>query len=84
MAVPGVLVNDGDAGGDVLTAVLDTNTAHGSLTFNADGSFSYTPDSAFIGEDTFTYHANDGAANTSTVSVTIRVRHQIFLPVIIR
>ncbi len=84
IAAPGVLINDTDAGGDALTAVLDTDVAHGSLAFNADGSFSYTPDLGFNGEDTFTYHANDGTADTPTVIVTIQVKHQIFLPLIIK
>ncbi len=33
---------------------------HGTLTLNADGSFSYTPDANFNGTDSFTYKANDG------------------------
>jgi VCBS repeat-containing protein len=81
---PGVLGNDGDAGGDVITAVLDTTTAHGNLSLNPDGSFSYTPDPGFGGEDTFTYHAYDGAANSPSVTVTLQVTHQIFLPMIVK
>ncbi|MCP5477556.1 MAG: hypothetical protein H7A20_01970 [Rhodanobacteraceae bacterium] len=38
-AVVGVLANDSDANGDELTAVLDDDVQHGSLTLNADGSF---------------------------------------------
>ena len=83
MSAPGVLGNDGDAGGDVVTAVLDTTTAHGNLTLNPDGSFSYTPAPGFSGQDTFTYHAHDGEANSAPVTVTIKVTYQLFLPMII-
>src|SRR5439155_1283209 len=39
---PGVLANDTDADGDALTAVLVTGPMHGTLTLNANGSFTYT------------------------------------------
>lgn len=71
---PGVLANDDDADeGSALTAELDTDVAHGELTLNDDGSFTYTPDADFNGVDSFTYHANDGDADSSTVTVTITV-----------
>ena len=38
--------------------------AHGTLTLNADGSFTYTPDANFNGPDSFTYKANDGDADS--------------------
>ena len=73
VATTGVLGNDSDIDGDALTAVLVSGPAHGSLTLNADGSFDYTPDANFNGVDSFTYKANDGAAdsNVATVSITI-------------
>ena len=50
------------------------STAHGSLTWNSDGSFSYTPNTGFFGTDTFTYIAYDGDGNQSnTATVTIQV-----------
>jgi VCBS repeat-containing protein len=72
-AAPGVLGNDSDTEGDPLTAVLDTGPANGTLTLNADGSFSYTPDADFSGVDSFTYHANDGLADSNVATVTITV-----------
>ena len=73
VAAPGVLSNDSDADGDTLTAVLNTGPGNGSLTLSADGSFSYTPNANFNGPDSFTYHANDGQAdsNVATVSITV-------------
>src|SRR5438093_8486347 len=59
VAAAGVLGNDSDVEGSSLTAVLVSGPAHGSLTLNANGSLSYTPDANFNGCDSFTYHAND-------------------------
>jgi len=70
---PGVLANDTDADGDSLTAVLVTSTANGSLALATDGSFTYTPAAGFVGEDSFTYVANDGPADSAPVTVTITV-----------
>ena len=39
-AANGVLANDTDADGGTLSAALGTTTSNGSLTLNADGSFS--------------------------------------------
>ena len=73
LSAPGVLSNDTDLDGDSLTAVLVTTTAHGSLTLNANGSFTYTPFSNYFGADSFTYRAGDGFTNSTiaTVSLTI-------------
>ena len=70
---PGVLGNDTDVENDTLTAVLVTGPSHGAVTLNADGSFSYTPGLNYNGSDSFTYKANDGAAdsNVATVSITV-------------
>ena len=72
-AAPGVLSNDSDVDGDGLTAVLDQGVSHGSLTLNADGSFSYTPDPGYTGPDSFQYHASDGTAASNTVTVSFLV-----------
>jgi len=73
IAAAGVLGNDTDADVDPLTAVLVTGPAHGSLTLNPDGSFTYTPDANYHGADSFTYRANDGTddSNIATVNLTI-------------
>jgi Big-like domain-containing protein len=43
------------------------------LTLDADGAFSYTPNSNFAGSDSFTYLANDGVvdSNITTVAITV-------------
>lgn len=72
-AAEGVLANDFDLEGDVLTATLLNTAANGSLTLNADGSFSYTPDPDFVGVDQFTYQVNDGLGDSRPTTVTILV-----------
>ena len=73
VAAPGVLANDSDADGDPLTAIREAGPASGTLVFNANGSFVYTPALNFNGVVTFTYHANDGTANSNTATVTVTV-----------
>ncbi len=74
VAAPGVLDNDTDPNGDPLTAVLVSGPASGAtLAFSADGSFVYDPNPGFAGDDTFTYVANDGSADSAPATVTITV-----------
>jgi VCBS repeat-containing protein len=73
VAAPGVLGNDSDLEGDDLTATLLNGPAHGTLTFNADGSFSYTPSANYNGSDSFTYKANDGALDSNVATVTLTI-----------
>jgi VCBS repeat-containing protein len=73
VAAPGVLTNDTDFDPAILTAVLVTGPSNGTLTLNANGSFTYTPAANFYGTDTFTYKANDGLADSNVATVTITV-----------
>ncbi|WP_230177080.1 tandem-95 repeat protein, partial [Aquabacterium sp. CECT 9606] len=68
-----VLANDTDADNDALTATLLQSAANGTLAFNTDGSYTYTPNANFSGSDSFTYVANDGTADSVAVTVTITV-----------
>jgi VCBS repeat-containing protein len=70
---PGVLANDTDVDGDPLTSILVSGPSNGSLTFNADGSFSYTPNVNYNGPDSFTYKANDGSLDSAAILVSITV-----------
>lgn len=73
VAAAGVLANDSDPDKNPITAVLGTTVAHGSLTFNANGSFSYTPSAGYVGTDSFTYTAFDGKLSSNVATVTITV-----------
>jgi VCBS repeat-containing protein len=76
VAAPGVLANDTDPDGDPLTAVWVSGPSHGNLSLNSDGSFTYTPNTHYVGPDSFTYYANDGLANSNTATVSITVTDQ--------
>ena len=74
MAAPGVLGNDTDVDGDRADGGRwSSGPAHGTLTLNADGSFTYTPSANYNGADSFTYKANDGTADSNVATVTITV-----------
>ena len=64
-----VLSNDAADGG-ALTAVVVVPPVHGTLVFNADGTFSYTANSSFHGVDQFSYKASN-ASGDSTAQVQL-------------
>jgi len=72
-AANGVLANDVDADGDTLHAELNNGPSYGLVTLHPNGSFDYKPNTGFSGTDSFTYHANDGVADSGIVTVTINV-----------
>ena len=66
VSAPGLLGNDV---GSSLTAVKDSDPSHGTLnSFGSDGSFEYAPNTGFLGQDTFTYHAIEGESSSNTAS----------------
>ena len=91
VAAPGVLENDRDPDGDVLTAVLVSSSDNGRVTLNSDGSFKYMPGENFSGVDTFTYRAEDRpllnaqslTANGSVATVVIKVSPVNDAPVVL-
>jgi hypothetical protein len=85
----GVLDNDLDPDGDLLTATLDSSPVQAlGFAFNPDGSFIYTPTTGFTGTDTFTYHAYDGLIDSNVATVTLNVtgtvEYHIYLPFVLR
>ncbi|MER9426870.1 Ig-like domain-containing protein [Mesorhizobium sp. M0317] len=75
-ASPGLLANDVDPDSSI-TAVQDSSPANGTVTWNANGLFTYTSNAGFVGTDSFTYHAYDGSLSSSVVNVTIIVASSI-------
>jgi hypothetical protein len=80
------LANDTDVDSSSLTAILDSDPAHGLLSLYPNGSFVYTPTLDYHGPDSFTYHASDGVLNSDIVTVTLTVKrvYRVFLPVVQR
>ncbi len=73
VSAPGVLSNDTGNGSSGLTATVVTPPANGTLSLQANGSFTYVPQTSFSGIDSFTYQAGAGGALSNVASVTITV-----------
>jgi len=76
----GVLSTDTDADGDDLTAAIATGPSNGTVNLSDNGSFVYTPDAGFSGDDSFTYTAADGNGGTDEATVTVAVEADITPP----
>ena len=79
-AAEGVLANDEDLDGDVLTVRLLSGTKHGVLFLAPDGGFEYRPDSGFSGSDAFRYEVSDGLIASHYGEVELRIKGGISLP----
>ncbi|WP_030540712.1 Ig-like domain-containing protein, partial [Sphingobium sp. DC-2] len=69
-----VVANDltGADGVALATGVsLVTGPAKGSLIYNGDGSFTYTPNAGATGSDSFTYSLKDGDGDSASATVTV-------------
>jgi VCBS repeat-containing protein len=64
---------DVDAG-DTLTFTVKGAARRGTVTVGADGSFTYTPRSGYVGTDSFTFRVSDGRAMSGTATITVTVR----------
>jgi hypothetical protein len=65
--------NDTPVAGESNTWTVATDPAHGSVVVNADGTYAYTPDTGYVGKDSFTYTITDAHGQTSTATATITV-----------
>ena len=73
---PGVLGNDkGIPAPSAVPISGGATTGGGTVTLNADGSFSYTPANGFGGKDTFDYTATNVQPPNDVATVTITVDH---------
>jgi gliding motility-associated-like protein len=65
--------NDTDADGDILTFDVVATVSNGTLELNADGSFTYTPNAEFSGNDSFSYSVCDplGVCDYADVIITV-------------
>ena len=69
-----VSTNDSTTSTGTLTFAKTTDPIHGTVLFNSNGTYTYTPNSNFNGTDSFTYTVTDSALGESKVNtVTITV-----------
>ena len=75
----GLLRNDFDIDGNEMQVSLPfgSTTEHGSLFLHPDGSFLYTPDPGFHGNDFFMYYLEDGTASSALIPVQLHVRYPL-------
>jgi len=81
IAAPGLLANDVDVDSTSLTASKVTNPLRGTVTLNANGSFTYTPPANYNGPDYFIYRVKDEASYSNLALVTLNVRAVADAPV---
>lgn len=80
-----VLDNDTDIEGDTLSINDFTQGGEGAVTDNGDGTLTYTPDSGFVGQDSFTYTVSDGNGGVSlAATVDLSVGEvKLYLPTLV-
>lgn len=69
-------VEGADEDSDPLTYAAITQPTNGTLAFESDGSFTYTPAATFTGMDEFTFNVSDGTATSQSATVMITVNPQ--------
>ncbi len=73
-ASEGLFFNDYDPNLDDFEINSNTQPSNGALTLNSsDGSFTYTPNSSFVGTDTFTYSLIESNTSESLTSPAVTV-----------
>ena len=62
-----------DVDNDELTYQKVTDPSYGSLVVNEDGSFTYTPNTDFEGNDSFSYLVSDGVTDSNVATVSLNI-----------
>jgi hypothetical protein len=71
-----VLANDSDPDGDALSITTVTPPTNGTATVE-NGRVVYTPNTGFVGSDSFTYTITDGKGGSATATVTITITNTV-------
>ncbi|MEO1307472.1 MAG: Ig-like domain-containing protein, partial [Pseudomonadota bacterium] len=69
--------NDPDGTPVTVNTTPVSDPSNGTVVLNPDGTFTYTPDTNFIGTDTFVYEISDTSGLTAQATVTIVVEGDI-------
>ena len=78
LPAPGIMNNDFDPNRySTIKAIKITDTKHGSVKLNQDGSFTYTPNNGYTGSDSFTYNITDGILESDKATVKILIQNNI-------
>ena len=77
--VSGTVVGE-DSDGDTLSYVKASNPTHGTVTVEADGDWTYTPNNGYSGTDSFTVTVSDGREGTATSTISITVKEKLNTP----
>jgi VCBS repeat-containing protein len=72
-----------DAEGDTLSYVVGTTAQHGTVSINAQGQYTYTPDLNFNGSDSFIIKVSDGIAPPVDAVVNVTVNAVNAVPVVV-
>jgi len=78
ITVASLLANDTDVDFDTLSIVGFNQPTKGTLVNNGDGTFTYTPNTDYIGTDSFTYTISDGQGGSDTATVTVAVEQAFY------
>ena len=76
-----VLTNDSDPDGDPLSVGSFTQGAHGTVTLNVDGTFTYAPGESYYGTDEFSYTITDGTLSSYGAAVHVTVNQVVNPPI---
>ena len=72
------IFNTSDKNDKYLDFILESNTSHGVVAFfDNSNTFRYTPDSEYVGTDSFTYKAYDGEKYSQLATVNITVKDAV-------
>ena len=63
-----------DVDDDSLNYALVGQSTHGTTAVNANGTYTYTPNANFLGNNSFTFKANDGTVDSNVATMTIQVQ----------
>ncbi|MBP2000088.1 C4-type Zn-finger protein [Paenibacillus shirakamiensis] len=65
-----------DPDGDPLTYTLNSTPNNGTVVVNPNGTFTYTPNPGYVGQDSFTVLVSDGQGGTAVSTVTVTIVDQ--------